>query len=91
MTITSVEVYENGYIAVDDCGLPYGEDRRTHACPACGQPSIYTWALDRFVHIDGTDNRDCWYRLIRREAVTPVVTRTVPAGHIIAADYLPRR
>jgi hypothetical protein len=33
---------------------------REQACPVCGQSSIYSRRLDRYMHADGTDSRDCW-------------------------------
>jgi len=35
------------------------------ACPACGFDSIYARQLDRFFHIDGSDNIDCWCAISR--------------------------
>ncbi|MCX2929270.1 AAA family ATPase [Mycobacterium sp. CVI_P3] len=29
-------------------------------CPACGLESIYSRAEDRYLHVDGSDNKRCW-------------------------------
>lgn len=29
-------------------------------CPQCGKAAVLVLSLDRFVHIDGSDNGDCW-------------------------------
>lgn len=29
-------------------------------CPQCGKTSVLVLSMDRFVHIDGSDNRACW-------------------------------
>lgn len=29
-------------------------------CPACGSPSTYDRKLDRYLHADDSDNRQCW-------------------------------
>jgi hypothetical protein len=46
----------NGQVfdGVDD--HPDGYDR----CPACNQPTIYLRDQDRHIHIDGSDNQNCW-------------------------------
>ncbi len=34
-------------------------------CPACGRAAFYVKALDRYVHVDSSDNRPCWLRVVR--------------------------
>lgn len=34
-------------------------------CPVCGVPSYYARVSDRFVHEDGSANRDCWLAILR--------------------------
>ena len=29
-------------------------------CPECSLPSIYVATIDRFVHVDGSPNVECW-------------------------------
>lgn len=29
-------------------------------CPCCNRESIYDRAYDRYFHLDGTNNRECW-------------------------------
>jgi hypothetical protein len=36
-------------------------------CPSCGRKSVYSRGLDRYVHLDGSDSRDCWLRISRGE------------------------
>lgn len=36
-----------------------------HYCPVCGESALYATDLDRYVHIDGSSNRDCWVELAR--------------------------
>lgn len=41
-----------------------GTDHPTgEVCPACRSASFYHRGMDRYVHTDGSDNRDCWRRL----------------------------
>lgn len=39
-------------------------------CPMCGQLSLYVAQLDRYVHINGSSNHDCWLRFLRGEKGT---------------------
>lgn len=36
-------------------------------CPACGVESFYRRTMDRFYHLDGSDNLDCWVSCTRGE------------------------
>jgi hypothetical protein len=38
------------------------------ACPACGTEASYSRDLDRYVHVNGADNRSCWAQITRGEA-----------------------
>ncbi|KSU77149.1 hypothetical protein AS032_14650 [Rhodococcus qingshengii] len=29
-------------------------------CFVCGRPSVLVRSIDRFVHLDGSDNQPCW-------------------------------
>lgn len=40
---------------------------REDNCPACGKASIHAPSMDRHLHQDGTDNRNCWLRIVRGE------------------------
>lgn len=33
-------------------------------CPACGVDAYYCREADRFVHADGSENRECWLAVI---------------------------
>lgn len=44
-----------------------GLTRTRERCPVCSAPSVYVRALDRFMHIDGTENRSCWLAILRGE------------------------
>lgn len=33
----------------------------TAPCPVCSAPATFVASLDRFVHSDGSSNRDCWW------------------------------
>lgn len=34
-------------------------------CPNCGEQAFYARAADRYVHADGSSNRECWLALSR--------------------------
>lgn len=36
-------------------------------CPMCGADAFYSRPMDRFVHIDGSANQDCWRRMTSGE------------------------
>lgn len=36
-------------------------------CPICGTPSIYHELLDRYFHLDGSNNQPCWAAINRGE------------------------
>jgi hypothetical protein len=36
------------------------EEGKATPCTACRRSVVYVRPLDRFVHTDGTDNRECW-------------------------------
>ncbi len=36
-------------------------------CPACGKSALLVDALGRHLHLDGTDNHDCWAVIGRGE------------------------
>ena len=38
-------------------------------CPCCGGESIYSRDLDRYLHLDGTGNRECWVAISRGESL----------------------
>lgn len=38
-----------------------------YPCPACGKESFYRRAMDRFYHLWGEDNVDCWVQCTRDE------------------------
>lgn len=46
------------------------------ACPSCGAPAVYAPPLDRYLHADGTDSRDCWRAALRGDTAH----RTGPSG-----------
>ena len=71
-------VYLNGHIRIGVGGriIPHGEDRRTHPCPACDEPSVYHWASGRYFHLDGTRNDPCWLSVHDG----PPMTRRDPQG-----------
>jgi hypothetical protein len=59
---------------------PIGNPRGWHpACPACERPSFYHRELDRYFHVDGTTNRQCWCAISRGETVSRVVEHQAPA------------
>lgn len=31
-----------------------------HKCPTCGHEVFYNGRMDRYFHVNGTDNRRCW-------------------------------
>jgi hypothetical protein len=46
-------------------------------CPACGRESVYVRDLDRFLHLDGSGNRECWCAISpRRPSTTPFIGGT---------------
>lgn len=49
--------------------MPYR--RELEKCPACGSRSLLVRQLDRYVHIDGSENHDCWLRISRGEVQCP--------------------
>lgn len=57
----------------NDPTLPQGgplelSGHRQPPCPACGKPSGYVSDLDRYSHMDGSENRACWLAATRGEA-----------------------
>jgi hypothetical protein len=55
------------------------------SCPACGKLSTYSRGEDRYIHIDGTDNRPCWAAISRGDPILISKAEAVPAlfEHII--------
>jgi hypothetical protein len=37
------------------------------ACPVCGRGSFYHRGLDRYFHLDGCGNVECWVHISRGE------------------------
>jgi superfamily II DNA or RNA helicase len=46
------------------CGL-FRRSKDEVGCPACGRPSRYDRASDRFMHNDGADHHSCWLAITR--------------------------
>lgn len=47
-------------------------------CPECGKEAVLVLSMDRFVHLDGSDNGDCWDAGLSGEFALyqPVLDRT---------------
>lgn len=39
-------------------------------CPVCGQAAVLVRSLDRWMHVNGSDNHACWLALLRGHPVT---------------------
>ena len=50
------------------------------SCPACTKTAMFVRALDRYVHVDGSENLPCWLRIARGETTTPT---GLPARHAL--------
>lgn len=59
-------------------GFDITEDAK---CPACGVESLYAREQDRYIHADGSNNRDCWAQISQggRRARSPKLT-VIPGG-----------
>jgi hypothetical protein len=55
------------------------------ACPVCDRRSVYNRDEDRFFHLDGSANAECWCAISRGETIPRWRTRTA-AGALDAAD-----
>jgi hypothetical protein len=47
------------------------EGKSLPSCPVCGKTAFLAQPLDRFFHVDGTDNTTCWLP-ITRGVISPV-------------------
>ncbi len=47
-------------------------------CPGCGVPALYVWGLDRYFHLDGSDNTLCWWSALRGVLSADAARREVP-------------
>lgn len=47
---------------------PHPSERGHPVCQACGRRAVYCRELDRYAHLDGSDNAPCWRRCSRGEA-----------------------
>jgi hypothetical protein len=39
------------------------------ACPVCAEPAIYSTETDRYYHMYGRGNRDCWAQLLMQPLI----------------------
>jgi hypothetical protein len=64
---------------------PVVNDRGWHkvdeydTCPACLRRSAYLRSHDRFVHLDGSANVECWCAISRGETMPRRAVRRAPA------------
>jgi hypothetical protein len=65
-------------------------EEKHDSCPACGKLSSYSHGEDRYIHIDGTDNRPCWAAMSRGEPILISTAEAVPKlfDHIIPRSGL---
>jgi hypothetical protein len=54
-----------------------------YACPVCAKTALFVRVLDRYVHVDGSENLTCWLASARGET-------TIPAGIPAASPEPPR-
>jgi hypothetical protein len=38
-------------------------------CPKCGRDAVYARDLDRYLHLDGSENHSCWVAISRGEVL----------------------
>ncbi len=51
------------------------------SCPVCDKTAMFVAVLDRYVHVDGSENLTCWLRTGRGEATIPTRLPDHALGH----------